>query len=301
MAAIAPYKYDFINTYNGAQNPSTVHVSNTGLAAFFKRYLMQRLMSVFVWDVPEEWPRNYLNAAVFGFGCFAIVETDRFGVIPQICTLSGYDVFYQPSHALIAHPLVEVPEDPRIGRDCALVRLSPDYGGAWDLVDYYGDMMALTAETMGMNVTNSKLSYAFAASDKQGAESFKKLFDQVQSGNVAVFFDKKLFGPDGSRQWDSFLGDVGRNYIADKLQLLMEQMGDDFDAWVGIPNANVRKKAHVLEDELHANDQSTYTMADMWLETLREGLDQANAMFGMNLGIDWRVKPGEEMGGGEFE
>ena len=64
------------------------------------------------------------------------------------------------------------------------------------------------AEAQGMNVTNSKLAYAFAASDKGAAESFKKLFDQVQSGNTAVFYDKKLLNADGSRAWDAFLGNV---------------------------------------------------------------------------------------------
>lgn len=291
MSALPPYKYDFINTYSGAQNPSTQHISNTGLAAFFKRHLFMRLLSVFEWTTPETWPKNYYQSLLFGFGFFAVIRTDKFGVIPQYCTLSGYDVFYQPTHALIANPLIRTPLDPRIGKECELMRLCPDYGSAWDLVDYYGDMMALIAEAQGMNVTNSKLAYAFAASDKGAAESFKKLFDQVQSGNTAVFYDKKLLNADGSRAWDAFLGNVKQNYIGGELQQLLEQMGDDFDAWIGIPNANVRKKAHVLEDELHANDASTYTTADMWLETLQESCKRVNEMFGTDIWVDWRNKP----------
>lgn len=44
-----PYDYEFINKYNAAVSPSTVHVKNTGLARFFKRYLLQEAMSVFKW------------------------------------------------------------------------------------------------------------------------------------------------------------------------------------------------------------------------------------------------------------
>lgn len=295
--ALPPYKYDFMNTCNGAMNPSTQHIAGTGLALFFKRHLFMRLMSVFKWDVPEEWPKNYFQSLLFGYGYFAVVKTDKFGVIPQYCTLSGYDVFYQPKTALIANPLLQGIQSPQIGKDCELVRLCPDYGSAWDLVDYYGDIMALIAESMGMNLTNSKLAYAFAAADKASAESFKKLYDQVQSGDPAVFYDKRLMNQDGSRAWDSFLGNLKQNYICGDLQLLMEQMNDDFDAWIGIPNANVRKNAHILQDELHANDTSTYATASMWLETLKNSCERVNAMFDIDISVDWRNPPADEYEG----
>ena len=49
----APYYYDYINKQNSTVKPSTVHIHNTGLSMFFKRYLLQRAISVFKWKLPE--------------------------------------------------------------------------------------------------------------------------------------------------------------------------------------------------------------------------------------------------------
>lgn len=53
-----PVNYAQYNAYNSVVSPSTVHVKNTGLAQFFKRYLLQQAMSVFEWKMPEYWARN---------------------------------------------------------------------------------------------------------------------------------------------------------------------------------------------------------------------------------------------------
>lgn len=296
----APYKYDDINLYNSRLSPSVYQVSGSGLANLFKRHLFNRLQSVFEFQgVPETWATNYYMFLLMGWGYFVVLDTEKYGVIPQNGTLSGYNVFYQPYSVIVANPLLPKVSELVIGKDCEIVRLAPDWRGAWDLVDYYGDCMALIAETLGMNITNSKLSYAFTADSKQAAESFKKLYDKVQAGEPAVVFDKKLFGVEGEKRFDSFLGNVRQNFIASDLQTLMEQMGDDFDAWVGIPNNNVRKNAHVLQDELHANDVSTYSAASLWLQTIRESLCKVNKMFGLSISCDFRFKP--EFEGGETD
>lgn len=284
----APYSYEEMNVWTGAINPSTQHVHDTQLSLFFRRHLLNRLYSIFEWDTPETWPKNFFQWALFNVGYFCIFNTTEYGTIPMNCSLSGYNVFYQPRKVLVANPCLSNIGNLTIDEDCVLIRLNPDYGGAADIVSYYGDMAALTAQTMGMNLTNSKLSYAFGAVNKAGAETMKEMYDQVQAGNPAVFYDSKLKNSNGEVPWDSFLGRVGENYIADKLQMLLEQLNDDFDAAIGIPNQNVRKNAHVLQDELHANDVSTMTTAKMWLETITEGLEKANRMFGLDLSVKFR-------------
>ena len=55
----APFFYDYVNQQTSAFTPSTVHVSNTGLSNFFRRYLLQKAFSVFKWTMPETWSRDY--------------------------------------------------------------------------------------------------------------------------------------------------------------------------------------------------------------------------------------------------
>ena len=136
----APYYYDYINKQNSTVKPSTVHIHNTGLSMFFKRYLLQRAISVFKWKLPETWSKDYFLYSLYCWGYVAIVNTDKFGVIPQACGLSGYDVFYQPTNAIIANPLLRGTLQPKIGKECTLIKLQPDYGNVMGLVDYYGDL-----------------------------------------------------------------------------------------------------------------------------------------------------------------
>ena len=100
------FGYDFINNYNSTFSPSTVHVKNTGLARFFKRYLLQEAFSVFKWTLPETWAQNYFLYVLYVIGYIGIIDTDKFGVIPQHGGLGGYDVQYQPRYMLISNPLL---------------------------------------------------------------------------------------------------------------------------------------------------------------------------------------------------
>ena len=283
------YSYDFINRYNSKIKPSTVHSRENATTWYFKRYLIQKILSVFEFEgIPEEWSKDYFLYTLFICGFVSIVETDKFGVIPQHCSLYGYDVFYRPTHCNIANPLLKGILQPRIGIECSLIRMQPDYGSCWDIVSYYADLLSLCTESLAVNVVNSKLAYVFACEDKTTAESFKKMFDQLNEGNPAVFVDKKLFGDDGTPMWDSFQNNLKQNYIAKEILEDMCKIDARFCTEVGIPNVNVAKESGVTSDEVQANNIDTKTKASLWLETIRKGLDQANEMFGLNLSVKFR-------------
>lgn len=283
------YSYEVINQYNSTFSPSTVHVKNTGLARFFKRYLLQEAFSVFDWTLPETWDTNYFLYVLYVIGYIGIVNTDKFGVIPQHGGLGGYNVFYQPRYMLINNPLFNKSYDPIIGEQCVCLRLQPDYCGLFDIVDYYGDMMALCAEAVGVNLLNSKLSFVFAADNKAAAESFKKIYDSVTSGEPAAFADKNLFDEDGKLRVALFNQDVGGNFIADRLLESMRTIRCQFLTDIGIPNANTDKRERLITDEVNANNFETRAKCALWLDELKKGCKQARDMFGIDINVDWRA------------
>lgn len=287
----APFFYNYVNQQTSAFTPSTVHVSNTGLSNFFRRYLLQKAFSVFKWTMPETWSRDYFLYCLYCWGFVAVINTDRFGVIPQGCGLQGYDVFYRPTTAVITNPILRGFKELRIGKQCTLFKLQPDYGGIYDLVSFYADMMALSAETAGVNLLNSKLSYVFTAANKQSAETFKKLFDRVASGEPAVVIDKALLKDDGSPAWQAFDQNVGQNYIVSNILTDMRKFEQMFDNDIGIPNANTDKKERLLTDEVNSNNQETVSKCALWLEELQTVAEQTRKMFGIEISVDWRVKP----------
>lgn len=291
MKNFSGFSYDFVNKYNGHIKPSTVHSGDNATTWYFKRYLIQKIISVFEFkNIPETWSKDYFLYTLFVWGFLAIIKTDKFGVIPQQCSLYGYDVFYRPTNVNIANPLLKGNLTPKIGTECALIRLQPDYGSCWDIVCYYADLLALCTETLGTNLVNSKLAYVFACEDKTTAESFKKMFDEIQIGNPAVFPDKKLFAEDGTAQWDVFSNNLKQNYIAKDILEDMTKIDARFCTEIGIPNVNMAKESGVTDNEVEANNIDTKTKSSLWLETIRLGLDQANEMFGLDISVDYRFK-----------
>lgn len=284
-----PASYDYINAYNHQYAPSTIHVKETGLSWYFKRYLIQKIISVFKFEgIPETWAKDYFLYTLFVFGYCAVINTDKYGVIPQHCTLSGYNIFYRPNKALIANPLLKRTIEARIGKDCELIRMAPDWCGVWDIVEYYADLMALTSETIAVNLINSKFSYVFAAEDKASAESLKKLYDQIASGEPAAFADKKLFTDDGDPSWYLFVQNLKQNYIAGDLLEDLAKIDSRFNTEIGIPNVNIAKSSGVSQSEVMANNIDTQSKAALWLETIQDSLEKVNSMFGLNITVSLR-------------
>ena len=295
----APYFYDYINAKVSPIMPSTVHVRATGLTNFFIRHLLQRAMSVFKWDIPEGWDRDYFLYALYCFGFVAVFDTDKYGVIPQLCALGGYNVFYRPSFVMVGNPLIEGGrvQNLVIGRECEIVKLQPDYCGVMDTVAMYADMLALCMEAAAVNLVNSHVSYAFGAGNKAGAEALKKMFDDIASGEPAVFFDRRLYGPDNTPMWETFTQDVKGNYIVTDLLNDMRTLYNQFDTEIGIPNANITKRERLITDEVNANNQESVARAALWLEELQHSFERCNKMFSdwldKPLAVTWRNDPTE--------
>lgn len=287
-----PAFYDFINAHDSYIQPGTVHSQNTGMVRYFKRYLLEKAISVFKWTMPDHWIKPYALYSLYSCGFFAVINTDQYGVIPQNCTLSGRGVQYEPTHVLISNPLLAGLKMPRIGEECALIQLRPDYGGILDLVNDYAEQMALTSELLSINTLNSRLSYVFGASSKRAAESFKKAMDELYMGNPMTVIDKDLMTNDGQPAWQLLLPNVGQNYVAGEILENLRKLECKFNNEIGIPaNLATDKKERIISAEVEANDAETYGRAADWLELLQMGCKQASDMFGIELSVDWRINP----------
>ena len=288
---IIPSNYEFENLYNSMRSPSSVHCRNTALVEYYTKYLLEKAISVFKFDgLPETWARNYFEYVLFGYGHIAVINTDKYGVIPQMSGLTGYNVFYQPTIATIANPLLDGLKTLEIGTQCEIIKLQPNYSGVMDIVTTYADLMALCVETAGINLLNSKMSYIFFSQNKASAETFKKLYDKVASGEPMAVLDKSLLDDEGNPAWTMFTQNVGQNYITDKILNDLQTIEDQFNTDIGIPNANTQKKERLIVDEVNANNTDTNAKVSLWLETMRYDIEKVNRMFGLNLSVSYRFK-----------
>lgn len=270
--------------------PSTIHVHNTSLSNYFYRYLMQKAMSVYKWEIPERWNREYFLYSLYENGFVSVINTAKFGVIPQHCTLYGYDVFYCPTHAIISNPLLNTNVQPQIGIKTELIKMMPDYGSIRDLVFHFADLMALTSQTISTNILNSKLSWAFSTTNSQTEKAMMKLYDRFASGEPAIFYNKEYKSGD-IKPWEAFQQNVGQNYISDRLLSDLRRLENMFCGYIGIHNGSDIKQQRQTQEEINVNNIETISLAELWLDTLKQSINKVNKMFDINISVDWRINP----------
>ena len=295
----APYFYEQIDTQESHIIPGTMQKGGNMLAGYFRRYLTQKLFAIFdFYNAPETWDLDYLKYTLIIFGYAAVINTDAFGIIPQACGIGGYNVFYRPTRALIANPLFDRSYDLRIGEECELIRISPDWRGFADLIGHHADLLAITVSSIVTNLYNTKLSYVFSAETKAIAESFKAMFDKISSGNPAVFADKSLFREDGSPNWTAFQQDLQSTYLVDKLQQAERTILNAFYSDIGIPNIPFEKSERLTTNESEVYTYANMCLSDSWLRTLQETVSKVNQMFGLSIRVDYNQALKEVLSGG---
>lgn len=287
------HAYGYENLENSSFFPSTRHY-NDNLTKFNFKYLFQRALSVLKFGIPKTWERNFFLNTLYAIGYLIILPTDEFGVIPQFGNIYGYDVQYQPARADVRNPIFDEEgitnkyTNLRIGRDCMLLRLSPTYTGITSICKYYAELLAEAQTSLRVNLCNTKFAYIFGARNKQQAESLKRMYDNLASGETAVFIDKELYDENGKLAIDVLTQDVNAVYIGSQLLNDIRSILSDFDAMVGIPNYNANKKERMIVDEVNMNNFETQALCFTWLEMLRQDIDRINSKYALNLSVNFR-------------
>lgn len=77
-------------------------------------------------------------------------------------------------------------------------------------------------------------------------------------------------------------------YVADKIYQLKTQIWNEALTYLGISNLNIQKKERLVSDEVIRNQGGTIASRYSRLEARREACEKINAMFGLNVDVDFR-------------
>ena len=263
----------------------------------FDRMLYERVASVFDIRYNASFDIDYFKYVLLGAGYICITNTAKYGLVAQYATIYGYNIYMKPTMAsILTYATNDTLEKTSmtIGKDCALLYLKPSRCGIFDIIGYYSYKLALVASAFDMNVFNSKLAFMTAAKNKAAAQTIKKIYDEVQSGNPAVTFDSSIKNDslknDDRGLWETFNKDLKQNFIATELIEVFEKLLDEFDTEVGIPSVGSDKKERLTVNETEKNDIESVTRLTTWLESLQQGINQANRLYpNLHLSINIRV------------
>lgn len=290
MYSSIPMDYSAINLYQGTRAP-TGEVVRSKAGAYFWRCLYHRLTSTIDFKLPDSWEQNYFKNVLFGLGFIGIIDTNKYGVIPQFCTIKGYGIFRQPTELAVASPLVHYTG--RIGTDCEIIRLTPDYIGVCDIVDHYADRLANLYGALGQAIEHSKMATLFFPHNNAAAQAIKQIAEQVSAGDARIFADK-LLKEDiaGSEDFTIHTTNAKENYIVDQVLADMQTVVSEFDREIGIPTIPGKKERYT-SDEIAAVTSDSAARLSLWSQCLDETITRVNAMF-PDLGITFTTV-GEEV------
>lgn len=285
------YDYQYVNEYIGRRS-TTGTVEADRMTGYFMRSLYQRAISKFTFDIPIDWDYDYFTSVLFGEGFIAVIPTDMYGVIPQICTLSGYGLYRQPVNVLVTQPMVEFKGV--IGESCELIKLTPDYRGIWDIVEHYAIQLSTACTSLKMSLINSRLAYILAAKNKAAAETLKAIAEKLSAGESTIIIDKLLkddLTNDEPIYNEAY--DPAKTYITDKILADMTTILNKFDREIGIPVVD-QKKERMITDEVQAIQSDAFGRIKTWSTCLDRSIEKVNDMFGLN--ISYKLNGGDEYG-----
>lgn len=281
----SPLNYNQISIDTAPIHPNTVKSYNNKTFAYWERSLFQRACSVINFEIPDNWNgpvKDFFYYCLFKFGYIAIFDSISYGLSFQPCSLRGQDFYYQPTNALISNSALPKSLNLKIGTDCELLKLTPDYIGIWDVIEYYAEKLSNLDNAINMSIINSKFAYILGARDRAGAEALKKTLDKVNRGEPAVILDVKLMNNKTDKESPfQFLErtNIKNGYLTTDMLNDFRTLIADFDKEIGIPSVNYEKKERLNEREVLSHVSDGKARSEVWINTLTTSIANIKKLY----------------------
>lgn len=303
MGFYAPFNWETLNLTAGMVHPSAVKAYNNKSYALWERALFQRALSVLKFDLPwSGTTKDFFLYVLFALGYLAVFKRPEYGITFQPCTLTGMGWYYQPTKAIVANPKLSASFE--IGKECEILKLTPDYMGAWDIISYYAAKLSTLDNSIDISLINNKYAFMLAAKNKGAAETLKKMLDLVNSGEPAVVYDRRVTMPPNDQGepwhlWDR--GNLKESYLTTDQLADFRTILHNFDTEIGIPTLPIEKKERMIDSEANALETDAIARSTVWLNTFNESAELVNALFGTNIKAELTYKREEVQADGKAD
>lgn len=242
-------------------------------------------------ELPKTIPFKEVEKILQQYG-YAIITEVKGELYAFYGGLSGFDAYYQPTHAIVANPYLNFNATLEIGKDCILIRNDDMKVGLYYLFQRYGYQIVENELTMVVNNFNSRMKTIITATDDNTAESAKEYLQDVIDGKTGVVMGSKLF--DGIKM-DSPNHNTSSN-VSDLIELEQYMKATLFNE-IGLDANYNMKRERLTDGEVNQNDDALYPLVDNMLDNRKEGWGAVNELYGTNVSVEfssiWRVKQQE--------
>ena len=292
------------NLYGGVYNRNINSYSNefsTQIYDYWYRSFYQRAVTLFEFkNLPKNWDKDAFQYALYHLGFLVGFESKKYGLVIQYGTPTGYGLQYQPTGMQINSPYFNFPKPLKIGVDCEVIKLTPDYRGITDIISKYADEMRLVDIAIRQSEINSRFAYAFVAPDDKTKRTMETISQQLANGKPAIVVNKNLkvdpVTNETGEPWAQFDRDLKKNFILPDLLEARRTTVRDFYRELGV-RMSEEKKERLITDEIEQQETETYIRREVWHGCLEESLRKFNELFKTNITVkvnEPKIKVGDE-------
>jgi hypothetical protein len=300
--AYLPLNYDQINLIEGTYQPSQLK-NNSASFDYWVRTLFGRASSNLIFGLPDFWQgdiANFWYYCMLRFGFVSVQDLtgkgkkgDEIGMCFSPVNLTGINFYFQRTLAVLSNPTLDESYELEIGKDCALVCMTPDKMGIWDVIERYALLLSNLDNAINMSIINSKVPFILGGKTKAAVQTLKKIMDKVNSGQPAVFYDTRIQDDaqtkDTPFQFLKLLENPKQNYLTTDQLMDLHTILSDFDAEVGIPTIPYQKKERETSFESQSKLADGQARSLIWKRTIDDSLKDVKKLY-PDLNITFRLR-----------
>lgn len=278
---------------------------------YWERSFFQRCRSLIEFEgLPEAaegqigWDYDAFLFQLLCMGYAVVFNSRKYGIVVQPGTPSGFGLQYEPRGMQISTPFFQFDRPLEIGTECAVIKLTPDYRGVWDIIEKYAVEMQHAEVAIRQAQINSRFAYAAVVNNDKQKKTVDAIFQQLENGKPAVVVNSELKRPmgDASADWQlpimQFDRDLSKNFILPDLFEARRTILTDFYRELGV-RVQPDKKERMVVNESQSADAETFNRREVWRISIDKSLDVCNTMFGTHITFKINEPPELTEGDGE--
>lgn len=255
-------------------------------------------LSLFEWKgLPETINVRYLEYTLMEQGKVFFFHDDNLGYLALNGNAIGFNVYNEPIKYEVYAPIGY--QKSLTDKNAVIIWNTFRREPYLEVFELYAQRLYEITRTQDVNVMAQKTPVLIKASEQQRL-TMQNLY-QKYSGNMPFIFGDKDIDMNAIEALTT-----QSPYVADKLQVLKNEIWNECMTFLGVGNAKQDKKERLVAAEVSANDEQIMQSRDVMLDARKIACEQINKMFGLNVSVDYKLNNRksdimEEEEGSEFD
>lgn len=244
--------------------------------------LTELAISMFEWkNLPEQIDERFLEITLFTDGQIVFFRDEELGeyLALQVATNGGFNVYRIPLRRR-AYAVNGYQKQLNI-KDSVIIYNNMLRKNSIRTVKLYARRISNIDRIIDVNANAQKTPILIQGSDQQKL-TLTNVYKEYDGNSPVIFgysdLDLKGFN----------VLKTDAPYVADKLYQLKTQLWNECLTYLGISNLNIQKKERLVADEVVRNQGGTIASRYSRLNARRQACEKINAMFGLNIEVDYR-------------